>query len=94
MIIIKVLIVVMIYTMSLYGQTQISWTCTDPDSDVVTCDIYFGIDSIPPLIYSDLYTSHDSVFIYNIGTLSNNTVYYWKVLARDEHGAAWLRTGF
>lgn len=62
---------------------DLSWTGGDPDSgDTVTYDIYFGTTSNPPLVKSD-HTSNS----YNPGALSYNTIYYWKIIAKDKHGA-------
>lgn len=59
----------------------LSWTCTDPDGDTLTYDIYFGTSSTPPLVASN-HTSSS----YNPGTLQYNTTYYWKVVAKDGKG--------
>jgi hypothetical protein len=63
--------------------TSISWTGGDPDpGDTVTYDIYFGTSSNPPLVKSNHATT-----TYNPGTLNYNTKYYWKIVAKDNHGA-------
>jgi len=59
----------------------LSWTCTDPDGDTLTYDIYFGTTNPPPLVKSD----HTSTS-YNPGTLQYNTTYYWKIVAKDGKG--------
>jgi len=68
------------------GDTLV-WSVNDPDSDLVDCDIYFGTSNPPPL-----HKAHDpSCYSYDIindtGLLQYNTTYYWKITARDEHGA-------
>jgi len=61
----------------------LSWSGTDPDAgDTLTYDIYLGTSSTPPLVASDL----DSA-AYGPGTLTSNTIYYWKIVSRDNHGA-------
>jgi hypothetical protein len=61
---------------------DLNWTCTDPDGDSLTYDVYLGTTSNPPLVYSNYsYTTYDP------GTLQYNTQYYWKIGARDVHGA-------
>ncbi|GAG24577.1 unnamed protein product, partial [marine sediment metagenome] len=50
--------------------------------DTVTYDVYFGTSSIPPLVSND-----QSGTTYDPETLSNNTKYYWKIVAEDNHGA-------
>ena len=70
------------------GQTDVplnptlSWETSDPDGDSLTYDIYFGSDSNPPLVESDLSTN-----TYNPGKLNSKTTYYWKVVAKDGKGA-------
>jgi len=62
----------------------LSWTGGDPDvGDTVTYDVYFGTNSNPPLVSND-----QSDTTYSPGTLSNNTQYYWKVIASDNHEAS------
>ena len=59
----------------------LSWSCSDPDGDPLTYDIYFGTGTDPPLVKSD----HPSNS-YSPGTLSYSTTYYWKIVAKDDHG--------
>ncbi|MCX6671859.1 MAG: Ig-like domain-containing protein, partial [Euryarchaeota archaeon] len=61
--------------------TDLSWTCSDPDGDPLTYDVYFGVSSSPPLIASNI-----SATTYDPGTLSYETLYYWKIVAWDNHG--------
>ena len=62
---------------------DLSWTGGDPDAgDTVTYDVYFGISAVPPLV-----SSGQTGTTYDPGTLSYNTKYYWKVLAKDKHEA-------
>ena len=61
---------------------DLSWTGGDKDTgDTVIYDVYFGTSSIPPLVASD-----QSVNTYEPGTLTDSTLYYWKVVAKDTHG--------
>ncbi len=61
---------------------DISWSGGDPDiGDNVLYDVYFG-DSIPPSLVSD----DQSGTTYDPGVLNNNTVYSWKIVAKDSHG--------
>ena len=61
--------------------TTLSWSAYDPDvGDTITYDVYFGESLPPPLIVSSQATT------YNPGTLKAMTTYYWKVVARDNHG--------
>jgi hypothetical protein len=62
---------------------DLGWTGGDPNAgDTVTYDVYFGDSSPPPLVVSGQGgTSYDP------GTLEGSTTYYWKIVARDNHGA-------
>ena len=59
----------------------LSWQDSDPDGDPLTYDLYFGTSSNPPLKHSGL---TDRSF--KISGLTNSTKYYWKVVAKDNHG--------
>ncbi|MCX6667770.1 MAG: DUF2341 domain-containing protein [Euryarchaeota archaeon] len=64
--------------------TDISWTGGDPDPyDTVTYDIYFGTTNPPPKIFSN-----QSATTYDPGTLAYGTIYHWKIVAWDNHGAS------
>lgn len=60
------------------NDVDLSWTCSDPDTDPLTYDIYFGTDSNPPLVSTD-----ESSTTYDPGTLDYNERYYWKIVADD-----------
>jgi hypothetical protein len=62
---------------------DLSWTCTDPDGDPLTYDVYFGTNSNPPLV-----SSGQSASSYDPGTMSYGTTYYWRIVAEDNHGAS------
>ena len=64
--------------------TNLSWTGGDPDpGDTVTYDVYFGTSSSPPLAQANnATTSWDPP-----GSLPFNTTHYWKIVAKDNHGA-------
>jgi hypothetical protein len=57
----------------------LDWECSDPDNDQLFFDVYFGTNVDPQLIGSDV----DQSEYYSLGELSYNTVYYWKVVAKD-----------
>ena len=58
-----------------------TWTCTDPDGDPLTYDVYFGTNSNPPIASTNRTSAS-----YNPGQLNNNTTYYWKIVAKDNQG--------
>jgi PKD repeat protein len=63
---------------------QLSWTGGDPDfGDTVLYDIYFGVISTPPLV-----VSNQSGSVYDPGTMSYLTTYYWRIVAWDNHGVS------
>jgi hypothetical protein len=63
----------------------LTWTCNDPNGDIIYYDVYFEAeDSNPDVKVSDdqLETTFDPDILYP------NTNYYWKIVAKDEHGAS------
>ncbi|PKP53290.1 MAG: hypothetical protein CVT90_02285, partial [Candidatus Altiarchaeales archaeon HGW-Altiarchaeales-3] len=64
---------------------DLSWTGGDPDpEDIVTYDIYFEANDTSP---DTLISTNQASTIYNLRTLSYNTHYFWKIVAKDSHGA-------
>ncbi len=60
--------------------TILSWTCTDPENDPITYDVYLS-SSNPPSLMSTGQTGNTL----NPGALAYNTLYYWKIVAHDDH---------
>jgi chitodextrinase len=58
--------------------TDLSWTCSDPDGDSIKYDVYFGTSSMPPKMINN-----QSDTFYNTGMMNYNTTYYWKIIAWD-----------
>jgi hypothetical protein len=60
----------------------LQWHGTDIDGDTLVYDVYFGTEAAPPLVESNtgltMYTP--------TGPLPFNTVYHWRVVARDYLG--------
>jgi len=67
--------------MNISVNTVLLWTCVDPENDPLTYDIYFGTNSDPPLVITG-----QAENLYQPGVLNNNTVYFWKIKAYDDHG--------
>jgi photosystem II stability/assembly factor-like uncharacterized protein len=67
------------------------WSATDPDSDTLTYDVYFGTAANPPLDASGL--TQASLQKSNLDT---STTYYWRVVAKDTYaetsGPVWSFT--
>jgi Tol biopolymer transport system component len=60
---------------------ELSWTCADPDGDLLTYDIYFDTSAVPAI-----YDSLIDTTVYVIRGLFYNRTYYWQVVARDSTG--------
>jgi len=60
---------------------NLSWSCSDPNGDIIRYSIYFGTTSNPPLVETAFPTSH-----YTVSVLNPNTTYFWRVVAVDMHG--------
>lgn len=61
---------------------DLKWTCSDPDlGDGVSFDLYFGTTNPPMLCQTNLHTT-----TFDPGLLQFKTVYYWKLVARDNQG--------
>jgi len=59
----------------------LSWASTDRDGDILGFDIYFGTDSIPPLVEENNIDG-----FYKTPGLSLGTIYYWNVIVHDGAG--------
>ena len=60
----------------------LSWNSSDPDGDLLLYDVFLGRNSNPTTIVS----SNQSNMSYQCSNLLNNTTYYWKIIAKDNHG--------
>ena len=61
--------------------STLSWSCSDPEDDPLTYDVYFGTSSKPQKA-----NSNQSETTFDPGTLNNDEKYYWKIVAKDDHG--------
>jgi len=62
---------------------DLSWSGGDPNGDSVTYDVYFGTSGSPPKL-----VGNQTALIYDPGTLAYYTLYYWRIVAWDSHGAS------
>jgi len=58
----------------------LSWSCSDPEGDALTYDVYFGKTTDPEKKASKQTTTR-----YEPGLLDHNTTYYWRIVAWDTH---------
>lgn len=59
-----------------------SWACTDPENDPLTYDLYFGEASSSLVLISPGQTAKS----FDQTGLTNNTLYFWQVIAKDNKG--------
>ncbi len=62
-------------------ELALTWICEDSEDDELTFDVYFGTDADPPLIEENWHYDH-----YNLEDLAYFALYYWQIVATDEHG--------
>ncbi|HOJ88631.1 MAG TPA: clostripain-related cysteine peptidase, partial [Pseudothermotoga sp.] len=62
---------------------SLRWSCSDPDGDSLTYDIYFGTDLNNLQLVAQNYSTNS----YQISNLEYNKKYYWKIVAKDSKGA-------
>jgi len=70
--------------------TDLSWDGGDYDpGDVVTYDVYFGINPDPPFLEQiGPFGWSDVTISYNLPELDSGTKYYWKIVSTDVQGAS------
>ncbi|UCF12695.1 MAG: tandem-95 repeat protein [Thermoplasmatales archaeon] len=61
---------------------NLSWSCSDPNGNPITYVVYFGTNLSPPIVAGNLSNS-----TYDPGMLDDETTYYWKIIAIDNHSA-------
>lgn len=64
------------------SSVTLQWTGADLDNDIVGYDVYFGTSNNPDIESSDITTTELNV------SVSANTIYYWKVITKDDVGHA------
>jgi uncharacterized protein (TIGR02145 family) len=58
----------------------LTWTCNDPDQDSLKYDVYFGLNTNPPQVATGI-----SGAKYETLALEYNTIYYWRIVAKDPY---------
>ena len=61
--------------------TNLSWSCSDPEGQPLTFDVYLGTNPSPPLVANNLSSPS-----YRPAAQSYVTKYWWRVVARDATG--------
>jgi formylglycine-generating enzyme required for sulfatase activity len=61
----------------------LSWSCSDPDGDAITYDVYLDMNNPPT---KQVATGQGPKTFAATG-LTNNTPYFWKIVAKDSKGA-------
>ena len=62
---------------------ELSWTCSDPDGDPLSYDIYLDTSATPEVLVATV----DTTSYAPVG-LRYNSTYYWQVVAPDTAGTA------
>jgi len=62
-------------------ECDIFWTCSDPEGDALTYNVYFGTEDTLPLL-----STGQSETTYDPGSLKHSRQYFWKIVACDIHG--------
>lgn len=66
------------------ADADLSWTCSDPNGDPLTYDVYF--DTVNPPV--NIVSSGQSGTTYDPGTMTAGETYYWKIVAEDDESAS------
>jgi hypothetical protein len=64
--------------------TELTWLCGDADHPYLHFDLYFGQESVPPMLQSNLEGLEGGH--YAPSGLKQATKYYWKIVAKDDKG--------
>lgn len=59
----------------------LQWTCSDPENDPLTYDVYLDYANPPQIVVAEGIT----VNTYSSGLLEPNARIYWKIVAKDNH---------
>jgi len=66
-------------------ETNLSWTCGDPDGDDVYFDVYLAKGYY--VEETDIIARHHNTTSLHVKNLEKNNIYSWKVVAEDEYGS-------
>ncbi|RLD53652.1 MAG: hypothetical protein DRJ05_16100, partial [Bacteroidetes bacterium] len=62
-------------------ESDISWTCSDPENDPMAYLVYFGKGALP-----EDYVSVQLETTFDPGTLEHNATYFWQIQVFDYEG--------
>jgi hypothetical protein len=60
---------------------DLTWSASDPEGDAMSFDVYFGVDSIPPVV-----SSGQKEKVWDPGVLEYDELYFWRVDCKDNKG--------
>lgn len=60
---------------------NLRWNSEDPDDNIIGYDLFFGEQSNPPLLFSDVEENN-----MNGIPVEEGKVYYWKIITKDANG--------
>ena len=63
------------------GKISLDWNGTDVEGDINSYDIYLGVTTTPGLLAANVKES----ILHNV-SVNPNTMYYWKIVAKDSQG--------
>ncbi len=64
------------------NEVSLRWNGADADNDITGYDVYFGTENPPQTMVASLGANTTSTKV----TVSNDTVYYWRVVTKDGEG--------
>lgn len=68
------------YEHIIFDTLVLRWSCSDPEGDPLTYDVYFGTDSISPPYVATV----PDTFYQPGERLDWSTTYYWYIVAKDD----------
>ena len=64
-----------------FNDKTLQWSCSDPDGDALVYDVYFGVETTPPLRSSNRTSTS-----FTVNLVFPGATYYWRIVARDPLG--------
>ncbi len=64
------------------NEVTLDWQGADLDNDIIGYDVYFSTENPPETMVT---TTSQNITSYKV-TVTSNTVYYWRIVAKDQEG--------